>query len=122
MKTVFASGFVVLYLVALCRPVAPLIEFYTRRNYFAQVLCINKDKPEMHCNGSCALAKKLKEANQTENSNLPIKIDFTVYPIGFVTEFVLPLNEREDITLKKQPFYTALSYSCYLQKLFRPPR
>lgn len=34
--------------------------------YIAKVLCINKAKPMMHCNGKCFLSKKIKEAEEKE--------------------------------------------------------
>jgi hypothetical protein len=39
-----------------------------------KTFCVNKDKPKMHCNGKCHLAKKLKEINQDDtqkNTNQP---------------------------------------------------
>lgn len=31
--------------------------------------CVNKDKPMLHCNGKCHLAKQLKAATDEKNSN-----------------------------------------------------
>lgn len=33
-------------------------------DYIAEVLCINKDKPELSCHGKCHLAKELKKDDQ----------------------------------------------------------
>jgi hypothetical protein len=41
----------------------PFIEYELNKKYIAEVLCENKDKPEMHCNGKCHLKKQLKKAN-----------------------------------------------------------
>lgn len=40
--------------------------FELNERYIATVLCENKDKPAMHCNGKCYLAKKLKQAEEKE--------------------------------------------------------
>ncbi|WP_222538417.1 hypothetical protein [Pedobacter polysacchareus] len=40
--------------------------FELNQQYIATVLCENKDKPAMHCNGKCYLAKKLKQAEEKE--------------------------------------------------------
>ena len=37
------------------------IGFKLNQTYIAEVLCINKDKPEMGCNGKCHLNKQLKK-------------------------------------------------------------
>lgn len=35
--------------------------FHANRNYIARVLCQNRDKPQLNCNGQCYLAKQLKK-------------------------------------------------------------
>ena len=41
------------------------------RDYIAENLCVNRDKPMLNCNGQCYLAKKLKAAEEKEQkSNL----------------------------------------------------
>lgn len=50
-----------------------LINFKINQAYIARVLCENKDKPEMKCNGKCHLNKKLKEQDKKEQ-NLPPQI------------------------------------------------
>lgn len=84
---VISFSFVLLYLIALGRPIAPLLEYYARQEYFAEVLCVNKAKPELKCNGQCALSKKIKEATQSETSPVLPKINFEDYPIGIVSRF-----------------------------------
>jgi hypothetical protein len=42
--------------------------FEMNREYIAAKLCVNKDKPQMHCNGKCYLAKKIKQAEEKEKS------------------------------------------------------
>ena len=36
------------------------------KNYIASVLCENKEKPKLQCNGKCYLAKKIKQAEKSE--------------------------------------------------------
>jgi hypothetical protein len=45
------------------------IHYSWNKAYYASVLCENKLKPKMHCNGHCRLAKELKQ--QEKNSNMP---------------------------------------------------
>lgn len=40
--------------------------FEANQSYISKVLCENKDKPEMHCEGKCYLMKKLKQAHEKE--------------------------------------------------------
>lgn len=36
-----------------------VFRYFVQFNYYAQVLCKNQDKPELNCNGKCALMKEL---------------------------------------------------------------
>lgn len=49
------------------------IWFYANRTYVARQLCINKDKPELDCKGTCVLTKKLKQAEQKQEQQLPLQ-------------------------------------------------
>lgn len=41
------------------------------KKMIADKLCINKSKPQMHCNGHCFLSKQLKQAEEKEKQQLP---------------------------------------------------
>jgi hypothetical protein len=53
-------------LLANCSSLCVYMGFELNRAYIATSLCVNKDKPEMHCNGKCYLMKKLKQAQEKE--------------------------------------------------------
>lgn len=57
-------------------------------NFYKNVLCENKDKPELQCNGKCHLVKEIKLANlQTDDSKLPIpRLDLSKLPISLIQE------------------------------------
>jgi hypothetical protein len=42
--------------------------FKLNQKYIATTLCENRDKPWMHCNGHCYLAKKIKQAEEKEHA------------------------------------------------------
>ncbi|RFZ83336.1 hypothetical protein DYU05_14470 [Mucilaginibacter terrenus] len=42
--------------------------FELNRNYIAEKLCENRDKPWMNCNGKCYFMKKIKQAEQNKNA------------------------------------------------------
>ncbi|SHG55519.1 hypothetical protein [Winogradskyella jejuensis] len=62
---------VVLILVALTmlfKPFWPVVDYAANYDYIIKVLCENKDKPELKCNGKCYLSKQLaKEAQESED-------------------------------------------------------
>jgi hypothetical protein len=40
--------------------------FSYNQNTLAKEFCVNKNKPQLHCNGKCYLLKKLKQAQEKE--------------------------------------------------------
>ncbi|WP_145667123.1 hypothetical protein [Chitinophaga polysaccharea] len=46
-----------------------MLDFYLNQEYIAKNLCVNRNKPAMHCNGKCHLSKKLKEEEKRDQDN-----------------------------------------------------
>lgn len=46
------------------------MEYILFYDYITTELCVNKDKPELKCNGTCHLKKELSEASDSENQIL----------------------------------------------------
>ena len=42
--------------------------FELNHDYIATHLCINRDKPWLHCNGKCYFMRKIKQAQEKEKS------------------------------------------------------
>jgi len=42
--------------------------FEMNRSYIASKLCENRNRPWLHCNGKCYLMKKIKQAEEKQNS------------------------------------------------------
>lgn len=118
MTKTISSIFIILYLVALLKPVSPYLEYAINKDFIATVLCINKDKPELKCNGKCHLTKQLKKATETDQNKAGL-ISIKDYPVGFV-----------NITKVDSPIITTIKlvnnhlnkYSYLISnQLFRPP-
>jgi len=43
--------------------------FKANQKYIAGSLCVNRARPWLHCNGKCYLMKKIKQAEEKEQSN-----------------------------------------------------
>lgn len=78
--------------------------FEMNEKYIAAELCVNKDKPQLHCNGKCYLMKKLKQAQDKEqkqerhSQKTPVQeaivvniLEFKQYPFGEI-HFHIPLS------------------------------
>jgi hypothetical protein len=63
---------VLFFLIWLCQlsdRYVVFVSFYINQNYIAKNLCVNRDKPQMHCNGKCHLNDSLKEQSRKEQDN-----------------------------------------------------
>jgi len=43
--------------------------FELNQKYIAENLCVNKDKPWLHCNGKCYFMRKIKQAEEKEKAD-----------------------------------------------------
>ncbi|MFI2741380.1 hypothetical protein ACG2LH_01460 [Zhouia sp. PK063] len=97
----------------------PVINYLINEDYIAEYFCINKDKPEMHCNGKCYLAMQLKKQQEQKKQGIP-SIQIKEYPIGFVT--ILTIETSEIIAEKQFHFNYINDYSKEtFTTIFHPP-
>src|SRR5690554_4831329 len=47
---------------------AIFIDFKLNQDYIAKVLCINREKPQLECNGQCILMKKMEQAQDSNSA------------------------------------------------------
>ncbi|SEJ26675.1 hypothetical protein SAMN04487995_3856 [Dyadobacter koreensis] len=48
--------------------------YQVNKAYITRVLCENRDKPQLHCDGKCYLAKKLKEQEEKQDQRTSERI------------------------------------------------
>lgn len=86
-----------------------LTYFELNLDYIIQTYCVNKDKPQLHCNGKCHLAKTLS-MNKKQEKERHYNFIETFYPLYF-----------QDYTYTSPiPLYAlkAQTIWCYLLHLF----
>ena len=101
------------------RPLQPIVYYELNQDYIAEFLCINKDKPEMHCNGKCYLKKEIKK-QQKEGPDSQ-KIIMENYPIGFVEITILKSQSPIFQTISSPVCYSNLYRFEYNISCFHPP-
>ena len=111
--------FVTLYIIAMLRPIAPFVEYAVNYDYISKVLCINKDKPELNCNGKCQLMMELEQQQDDDFNSLRISME--EYPIGFVSVLNLDLEEKQFIKEKESFSYKKNYCFSFNQEVFHPP-
>lgn len=92
-------------------------------SYISKVLCVNKNKPQLNCNGKCYLMKQLaknasdeREKDKTERRN-KVEIPF-VFVLGEENNMVIMEEEKG---LGKFTFYENLYQKTVFFKLLKPP-
>jgi hypothetical protein len=57
------------------------LDFWLNKDYISANFCVNKSKPQMHCNGKCFLAKEKQDAEkQSQQPNNDKKDKFEIQP------------------------------------------
>lgn len=97
--------------------------FSLNRDYIANVLCENRERPELHCVGQCVLMKKLKkleeEGAQQKNENRSANMEW---------QALLPLKntysciQTIELPQKGYPFYTPIYSYLFTQIPLIPPK
>lgn len=95
--------------------------FHLNKDYIAEVLCINKEKPITMCHGQCFLNKNLDITDDAgaDKGTLPAgkKIDF---PTFLISEIGYSLNALEQQGFGYAVYLSSIS-SEYSSRPFHPP-
>jgi len=68
-QSTFGIALIMLFLSAEFRPLLPWFDYYANIEYIKEVLCVNKDKESMKCDGKCYLRAKLKDKSTSDQSS-----------------------------------------------------
>ncbi|MGL4582131.1 MAG: hypothetical protein ACRCVU_04010 [Flavobacterium sp.] len=114
----------ILFIVLLffAKPVFPILDFAI--NYDAiQELCVNKDKPELGCNGSCHLKNELAKTAQDENPFSAKKTFQTQLEVLFFSQYdwsLAPIVEH-NYAIEVADSYQTDYYYLPVLDLTKPP-
>lgn len=101
-----------------------IVWYQANKDYVADVLCINKDKPELHCNGKCYLKKQLKKVddNTTNDKEAPAKKTKNQLPEYIASSNQLAIFTTTVETVQHKTFYNNTYYHHHLSSVFHPPQ
>jgi hypothetical protein len=90
------------------------------KTVFVDLFCVNKDKPEMNCEGSCMLEKLEKQ--KKHDSEKPNQTNFSQFQLYyFVQNFEFKLNNINYSELEHHSTYQSFHSSQCRKEIFRPP-
>lgn len=110
----------VIFMQGLCSGLT-IIYFYLNRQYIAENLCENRDKPLMHCNGHCRLKRNLRTMADSPSAPVPKEMK---------TDIILACDEYAEPTLSLVPNRTSRQVFAapekkpdddFLFEIFKPP-
>jgi len=94
--------------------------FELNQKYIVSELCVNRDKPQLHCNGKCYLMRKLKQAEEKEKSREREN------QRGFFQQAVitasLSLKTYSFLFVKEYPTEPSFCLSQHIADIFQPPK
>jgi hypothetical protein len=116
-------GLIIVVLI-IGRPVLPVIDYVFNYEYIATELCVNRDRPELHCNGKCylmqAMAQEAAKERQDKKGNLILRYEL---PVLYYKEDTVMLNPETFV--ERVPTVSdryLISYQFLFQRLqLRPP-
>ena len=117
-KLIFLFAFFILF-----KPLVAIVEYMINYEYISTVLCENKEKPILGCNGKCYLMNQLAKSADGEQPVSDKKVVIKDVEVLF-------FQELESVSFLNLANFKILSFNCdYSNKysflnsrsLFRPP-
>lgn len=107
------------------RPVTPVLDYIVNYDYIVDELCVNRDKPELSCNGRCylmqALAEEASKKKDAEERGAKNNLNIIVtYFINQTLSWEFDIITRESNSLAKDTYILHES-SNFRSKLIKPP-
>lgn len=96
-KAIFILSFLMLF-----KPLVPLVEYVVNYEYISEVLCENKEKPLIGCDGKCYLMSQLAKSSEDEKPISDKKVTVKQFELLFF-EAIKPI-----VFLKRQKIQTTI--------------
>lgn len=113
---------IILSLFMFFKPVLPVLEYVVLYDYIKNELCVNKDKPELACNGTCHLKKELAQASDTKTEKN--KVNFASAELQVMYYQALDAVDAvffNPYRIKNDKAIADLYFFSFTNLLFRPP-
>ena len=111
------------FLTPLFLKVGILTNYIIQYKFYVEVLCVNKNKPELKCNGKCHLAKELKTVDEEPvKPELPQKNKDKTEDIFLIHDFSYLISSELTNNINSYSNYNPpfLSFR-FKENIFQPP-
>jgi len=116
--------FVIIILVQYFTKTWIILSFKMNQDYIAKVLCINKNKPQLHCDGKCILMLKIRANEENQQKKMPqvLKIQ---NEISYCLQILNPhqvINLVAEMNQNLIDGHQNLYKTSFEKSIFRPPQ
>ncbi|TWI82486.1 hypothetical protein LX66_5059 [Chitinophaga japonensis] len=96
-------------------------EYQLNRDYIAKFLCVNRDKPKLHCNGRCHMMKKIKQEEKKDQDNPERKAEnkFEIITAAFQPASITPFRTVSNM---EYPVFQESICTDFTASFFHPPQ
>jgi hypothetical protein len=106
--------------------VETLVAFQMNREYIAQMLCINRDKPTLHCDGKCVMMQRMQiEVNKASEKGQQLLRNLIEHDVVlfFENTRILIFEPKTESNPCNNPPIAYLQYKPqpHLRGVFHPP-
>ena len=97
------------------------LDYSLNKKFIAANLCVNKDRPELKCEGRCYLCRKINNENNKAPENSPRRTNFKFQLLSEMPSgsFVFSIP---DFIVPAHSFYNSAPCSSFLSSFFHPPQ
>jgi hypothetical protein len=98
-----------------------VLDYQLNRDFIAKNLCVNKNRPQMHCNGKCHMMKLMKQDEKKDEENPERKMEnkFEVFcPSASYTSFEFYYT----VIVINYPVFNENIFSGFQFPFFHPPQ
>ncbi|WBL21620.1 hypothetical protein [Zunongwangia sp. HRR-M8] len=115
--------FVVLFI--LLKPVLPVVDYIFNYDYIVTQLCINRDRPDLACNGKCYLMQSLAEEANKERDKKQANLESRYkLPVLYFEDHQSIFDNLTDVSINKakvtMPYFVSYSF-LFSKDDIKPP-
>ncbi|MBJ6146438.1 hypothetical protein [Hymenobacter sp. BT559] len=123
MKAFFSYLLILLVLLQTFSREVLVVDFTLNRAIITARFCVNKTRPQLHCDGKCYFAKQLKQQEERENkAPNPLKEQVEMLPVAFQSQVPAAPVYWASAPVGYGPHRTAWVPASAAHGIFRPPQ
>ncbi len=99
-----------------------VLDYQVHKERVTKLFCVNKDKPALHCNGKCHLAKQLRKTSDSESKAPTVGFGKVKYEV--VAPILYQIAAMQRLKLVPVPYASATSVRYTftpIHGVFHPP-